>query len=58
MKGIGHFQNLRNFWKLFRRIFMEEFWEKFFGRIFVWEDFFRRIFLGGFFERNSLGGIT
>jgi hypothetical protein len=60
MKGIGYFQNLRNFseffwiflgifWEFFRRIFLEEFfWKNFFGEFF-WKDFFGRIFLGGFF---------
>ena len=43
MKGIGYFQNLGN---LLRNC-LEIFWE-----------FFRRNFLGGFFGKNSLGGIT
>ena len=54
MKGIGYFQNLRNFLKIFW-IFLGFFWD-FFRRIFG-EEYFWRNFLGGFFERIFLGGI-
>jgi hypothetical protein len=55
MKGIGYFQNLRNFlrnildyfWNFWRNLFGGIFWEKFFGRIF-WEDFFGKIFMEDF----------
>ena len=57
MKGIGCFQNLRNFFRncleIFQEDFLEEFfwrnffggifWEKFFGRIF-WEEFNKKLF--------------
>ena len=72
MKGMGYFQNLRNFLDslgnfggyflgFFKKIFLEEFFEgKFLGGIF-WEDFLGGIFweefLGGFFQSNSLGGM-
>ena len=56
MKVIGYFQNLRNLLRNYLQIFGEflgNLLEKFFGRkIFGW------IFMGGFFGRNSLGGIT
>ena len=45
MKGMGYFQNLRNFLKIFW-IFLGMFWE-----------FLRRIFLKEFLWRNFFGGI-
>ena len=61
MKGVGYFQNLRNFlemfliflgifWEFFRRIFEGISLEEIFGEIFG-RNFFGRIFLGGFFGR-------
>ena len=55
MKGIGYFQNLRNFLRFFLDFFLEIFWEddKFFGEIFL-ENFFGRMFWEEFFWRNYL----
>ena len=64
MKGIGDFQNLRNFLKYFGffEVFFENFlggffWMNFLGEIFR-KDFFGRNILGGFFGRNFLEGIN
>ena len=52
MKGMGYFQNLRNFLEIFW-IFVGIFWE-FFRRIFL-EELFGRNVLGGFFREEFFG---
>jgi hypothetical protein len=49
MKGIGYFQNLRNFLRFFLDFFLEIFWED--------DEFFWRNFFGEFFWKDVLGGI-
>ena len=62
MKGVGYFQNLRNFLEMFL-IFLGIFWEFLGGFLkeFLWRKFLEKflggIFLGGFFWEDFFGRI-